>query len=241
MKITITTLLLLVAFSNYGQQFEEKLDPFNKLIVDPYINVELVQGNEEKIQVFYDNVDPAEIISEQRGKTLYVYLADAKIGWRILANDNYRYKKYRYAEVKMVITYKSLKNIQFRGEEQLTCEDEISGSRLKLKAYGETDIRIASIDIRRLKIALYGENNLLVSAGSTYDQKINTYGENRVDASMLQSYGTNTKSFGENKVAVNASQYLRAMYFGEGELRYSGHPIMERKWLIGEVDVRKVR
>lgn len=241
MKTTLTALLLLTAFITNGQEFEEKLDPFNKLIVDPYINVELVKGNEEKIQVFYDNVDPEEIISEQRGKTLHLYLADAKIGWRLFTNDNYRYRKYRYAEVKMVITYKNLKNIQFRGEEQLTCDDEISGSRLKLKAYGETDIRIASMDIRRLKIALYGENSLLVSAGNTYDQTINTYGENRVDASMLKSYGTSTKSFGENKVSVNASEYIRAMYFGEGELRYSGHPIMERKWLIGEVDVRKIR
>ena len=146
MKATLTTILFLALTVSYGQQFEEKLDPFNKLIVDPYINIELVKGEEEKIQVFYNNVDPEEIISEQRGKTLHLYLADARIGWRFLGHDNFRQRKYRYADVKMVITYKNLKNIQFRGEEKLTCNDELSGSKLKLKAYGETDIQIASMD-----------------------------------------------------------------------------------------------
>ncbi len=225
----------------FGQQFSEDLDPFNKLVVDPYIEIELVKGDKEQIEVFYDNIDPDEIFAEQQGKTLRVYLADAKVGFSLFADDNFRKKKYRYSSVRMVITYKTLKNIQFRGEEKLTCNDELSGSRIKLKAYGQTKIRIASVDTRKFKVALYGENEMKISSGNTYNQIVNTYGENTIEASNLISYGVKTNSFGENRISVNATDYLRILHIGEGRLSYAGQPTVERNWTIGEVDIRRLR
>lgn len=237
--------LLLLAFGTLEAQnqntFQETLDPFTKLVVDPHINVELVKGDSEKIEVHYERVNPEEIFVEQSGRTLHVYLADAKIGLRLFSDHNFGEKKYRNAYVKMVITYKELKNIQFRGEEKLTCKGELYGRKITLKAYGETDVKIASVDARKLKVALFGENEFEVGAGYAMNQTINTYGENRVDATKLISYDVKTHSFGENKVAVNATESLSVLHLGEGEISYAGTPHMGRKWIIGEVDVRRSR
>lgn len=239
--LLLATVITTAAFAQNKNTFKEDLDPFSKLIVDPYINVELVKGEDEKIEVFYDNVDPGEIFVEQRGRLLYVYLAEAKIGLSLFRGTYFTKKKYRNANVKMIITYKALKNIQFRGEEELTCNDELTGNRIKLKAFGETTIRIASIDARKFKVALFGENDFKVGAGTTMNNTINTYGENTVDATKLISHGVKTHSFGENKVSLNATEYLSVMHFGDGEIRYSGRPHVDRKWVIGEVDVRRAR
>ena len=241
MKVLFTSLFTLLTVISFSQKVEDDLKPFNKLIVDPHIDVELRKGDREKIEVFYNNIDPQDIYAEHSGNTLHVYLKDAKIGWNLLKNDNFNDHKYSNTTVRMVITYVELNNIQFRGEERLICNDELTTMRLKIRVFGETEVRLTSIDAAKFKLALYGENELTISGGQVDNQIINTYGENRVDVRNLTSYGIRTTNFGENKLQINATDYLKATYFGEGELYYTGNPIIERKWLLGEVDVRNIR
>lgn len=240
MKVAITILLSILSVIGFGQKLSDDLQPFNKLIIDPYINVELVKGNKEKIEITYHNIAPHEIFAEQRGKTLHVYLEDARVGLRLFRDNNFVTDKYENASVRMVITYVEIKNIQFRGEEKLVCNDDLAGKKIKIKAFGETDIRFASVNAQNFKVALYGENDLFIEGGQSGNQVINTYGNNSVNTKNLLSYGIKTTNFGESKLEINATDYLKVTYFGEGELHYHGHPYIERKWLIGEVDVRNI-
>lgn len=221
--------------------FKEALDPFNKLVVDPYINVELVQGDYDSIAVNYAGIDPGKIFVEQQGRTLRLFLQDARIGVGLFADEFEIEEKYRHAKVWVRLTFKSLKNIQFRGQGELISNGSISGKKLKLKAYGETDVKLFHVDLDRMKVALYGDNSFYISSGQVFDHTINTYGENRVDVSNLTSHGLRSNSFGENRLAFNATDILRVVHFGDGEIQYAGRPVIERRWIIGDVNVRQLR
>lgn len=87
----------------------------------------------------------------------------------------------------MVITCTSLKSIQLRREEKLLCNHELSVKKLKIKAYGETDIVLASFNSADLKVALFGDNTFVIRDNHTTNIKFNTYGENRLNTQNLYS------------------------------------------------------
>ncbi|HNP19241.1 MAG TPA: DUF2807 domain-containing protein [Fulvivirga sp.] len=239
-RLTTSLIALLICTGSFAQTIERDLDTFNKLIVDPFINVELIAGDQEHIEITYDNIDPELINADLRGKTLHLYLDYAKINWRLMHRDFHMPRKYEYASVNVKVTYKSLKKIQMRGEEKLVCNSSLTGKKLKLKVYGENNIELADVASKKFKASLFGDNELLVS-GTTTNQIFNTFGDNTIKASKLEGRNVKTTGFGASHIDISVADYLRVVQFGEGSVSYSGDPVIGRKLLIGETELRRVK
>lgn len=238
-----TTLLAIICLTtaSMAQTLELPLTSFEKIIINPYIDVTLVKGDKEGIEFTYDGISSDKLFAEVRGRTLHVFLEDAEISLRLFKRDFDMPRRYQWARVKAKITYVSLKKIDLRGEEDLVCEGDLSSRNLKFIAYGENDIKLNSVNTGNFKVALYGENKFAINSGSTYNQIYNTYGENEINAENFESTAVKSKSFGDNIININATDFLEVVHFGEGTISYVGNPVIERKWLIGETRMRRIK
>jgi hypothetical protein len=77
-KSFILSLLILVSTYSVAQEIQKELKPFTKIVASPRINVILTKGEKENIRLAYKDVSEDKINIEVRGKTLHIYLDDAK-------------------------------------------------------------------------------------------------------------------------------------------------------------------
>ena len=216
----------------------DNIDYFNKISLGPMINLELVQGDREALEIDYRRVDQENIIVKVSGKTLKVYLDKAKMlperrkEWR--GNRKQYVDIYRGAQITAYVTLRDLKKIEVRGEERIYSAEPLIVEKLKIKAYGESDIRLASLKADRLKVVMYGSNDLEIEEGIAKKQVIKGIGDTYVDNMELLTDKTKVGILGESEIKVNAKDYLRLSSLGESVVRYNGVPRINRWFTIGE-------
>src|SRR5690606_41041510 len=138
---------------------------------------------------------------EVSGKTLHLYLEDARITEKMEPNGwNSKQGLYRDVNITAYVTYRDLEYIEIRGDQELTCQDPIRSETFTLKAYGENEISFASLHTGYFKISMYGENKLKIKEGKTEFQKYRLYGDNRIDTRGLRSYSAVANIYGESQL-----------------------------------------
>src|SRR3954471_15645062 len=156
MKAFFTLATAFLAISAFAQDnlIEQKLQSFNKIIVSPKIDLILIPGETESIKIEYSGVDPENIIIDQSGKRVHVYLDHAKIfdiGERRKHHDMFeRRERYRFAHVTAYVTFKHLKVIESRGEGVVLCDGTISSKKLKIRTMGNTNARFAHLEVKTI-------------------------------------------------------------------------------------------
>lgn len=247
MKLPLKNLivLFLVVCSLYpvsAQEINKSVPSFHKLVVSPRINVILEQGDEEHVRVVYENVGADKINVEVNHKTLRIYLDDAKVTERSKKVEYANYKRsiYNNASVTAYVTYRALEHLEIRGNQELICHGTISAERFTLKAYGENDIKIASVKAEYLRTSLYGENHLHINGGKAEFQKYKLFGENKIDAQALKSYSAVANSFGESRLKLATQDNLKVNAFGESEIEYFGDASVNKGLIFGETQIHKL-
>ncbi|NJM25124.1 MAG: DUF2807 domain-containing protein [Bacteroidia bacterium] len=242
-------LLLLVAVAclfaapTLAQEIEKELRTFDKIVASPRINVVLKQGDQESIRLVYSSVSREKINIEVKNKTLRIYLEDARINepTKRISGDGYNERRSIYADANVTayVTYKEIKQLEIRGNQELYCEDAITSKVFVLRAYGENEITLAAVKAEYFKASLYGENELTVKGGKAMDQKYRLFGENRIDTRALKSYSTITSIYGESKLKVNTSDHLRVTAFGEPQITYDGDASVSKGLVFGHARITK--
>ena len=100
------------------------LKNFNKIVVNPYIQVTFEQGKKESIIIENISVPFEKFNIEQSGNTLHIYLEDAKMATKNKTdkNNNRKIKHaiYKRTIIRATIIYKKLVNLSLRSEEEFT-------------------------------------------------------------------------------------------------------------------------
>lgn len=240
LSILFTAGLALLTTLSSAQTLTEALPGFNKITVSPMINLVLSQGEDEHIRIEYDGIDPEKINYSVRGKRLRIYLDDARytVKNEETIKDGYSQKVpvYKGAKVTAYVTYKSLKNLQVRGEEKVICEDSLVSKKFKIKLFGETEVDLAFLQTGRLKIHAFGENELIIRAGNSEVQTFRLFGENKINTENMYAESIASSFFGESSLKLYASEELSLWGFGEVKMQYSGQPQLKR-FVIGTTSV----
>lgn len=246
MKTILTifaAVLATAAFSQDPDSFERKLDPFSKVIVSPKIDLVLIPGNTESVRIQYTGVDLENIIIDQSGKRLHIYLDHARIydigERRRNKNMFHRRERYRHAHVTAYVTYNNLKLVEIRGEGNVICEGKILTKRFKIRAYGENNVRIDHLEAATVKARLYGENMMTILSGDAGHLSYKMYGENKINTRGMTSITSNATIYGEGKVSLYASEELRVNSFGEPSLFVSGSPYISKGIMFGHANIRR--
>ena len=239
---TAALLILGVQLAMGQEEISRDLKSFSKVIVSPKINLILEKGDQESIRLAYSNVSPDKINIRVQGNTLRIYLDDAKVTEKLeRINPNEKRSIYRDATLTAYVTYKELEHLEIRGNQELTCNGPISAERFTLKAYGENEIRLASVKTDYMRTSLYGENDLKIKGGKAEYQKYKLFGENKIDTQELKSYSATTNSFGESRIKLSTQDQLRVNAFGESQISYNGNADVNKGLIFGHTQINKLK
>jgi hypothetical protein len=240
MKELLITALLLSSLSAYSQELQKELKHFNKIVASPRIHLVLNKGDKESIRLEYRNVSKEKINIEVNGKTLAIYLDNARKLEKLKDND---YGKaiwmYEGASVTAYVTFTELEGIEIRGSQEVTCPDAIEAEEFRLKAYGENNITLAGLKTDFFKVSLFGENELRIKNGRVIEQKYKLYGENKIDTREMKSAFTSTSIFGEGNVKVSSTEQIRVDAFGEPTIYVRGGGQVNKRLVFGKTYIRE--
>lgn len=243
MRYSIATIIAtILSIGAYCQSSTQPLESFDKIVASQYVNVVLEKGEQESIRLEYHGIDPEDINVKVRRKKLHVYLDRAKL---IEKRDKYyqygnkvRVSRYKNSSVTAYVTYKQLRGIEIRGSEGLTCNSPITTDKFKLKAYGENEISIASLQTNKFKASIYGENTIEIKGGLAGHQVYRLFGENKIDTQNLESNTAISRIYGTGRLTVNASDEFKISAFGEPEIRLTGSAFINKNLILGDPSIK---
>jgi hypothetical protein len=241
-KTLLTVLFPLIAVAASAQT--KMTSSFNKIIVSPYIQVTLVQGDQESVTVNDIHVDTGKLHIEVNDKTLRIYLEGAKDFPKNEKDYSNGYKEthplYRNTSVVATITYKTLEALSLRGEEDQLCKSPIEGDKFVLKIYGESNVTFNEMNLQQLSATLYGEGTLEIKAGSVKDQKYTSYGESKVNSLGINSSTGRVTAFGRAEFRLNVADRIKITSYGEAQLHYKGNPAIDKGLHFGDVVINRI-
>ncbi|MEN0050895.1 MAG: DUF2807 domain-containing protein [Bacteroidota bacterium] len=244
MKITTVFITILIVCQTLSAQSKDiQTSSFDKIIISPNINVTLVEAEESSVRIDRHSIPLEKINVEVKGKTLRLFLEDAKITTKTRKERGRNYKMdipiYKGGEVTATIFYTNLKKISIRGEEEVVCESPIKRDRLKVKMYGEAEFIVENLEVEKLKVALFGENYFEVKDGFAKTQTLRTFGENEVNLRRLNNKLSVVRGYGENEYKISADNAIRFSSLGEASIAYSGDANFRKMIVLGETEVRR--
>jgi hypothetical protein len=237
-------LCILSSVSTFGQEITKDLKPFTRIIASPRVHVILEKGDQENIRLIYHDVSESRINILVKGRTLHLFLDGARKVEKTVRdydseNGSSRHGIYEGASVTAYVTFKQLEMLEIRGNQELTCNGEIISPKFSLRAYGENEITLASLETGYFKTSLYGRNKLKINTGKVSEQKYNLFGENRIDTQNLACEYTSTSIFGEGKLRIHSSEEVRVNAFGEPKIYVDGGGHVNRRLIFGRTKIYK--
>lgn len=246
MKKSIVTLasFFCLVVGVFAQNKTVIVDSFDKVIISPHIEVELIEGSEESVVIEDAKVSFDKINIEVKGNTLRVYLDGAKTVTKSerVSIDNWEGKKsiYNGTMVTARITFKTLKNLSIRGEEVVKVKSPINQEDLKLTIYGESKVYFNGLTLSELAVAIYGESYLEIAEGDVGRQVYRAYGESEVNTTFMNNNETKITAYGESNFRVNVRNRLKVTCYGETTINYKGDAEVDMGIVIGEAEIRKI-
>lgn len=245
--INIIGKLLIISFiclsgEAFGQLKNVSVGNFDKVIVSPHIAVNFVEGTTESVEV-HTTTEPIEKLNiEVVGKTLRIYLDDAKMVTKNKKADNDKWKKsiYKGTVVKATVTYKKLLELSLRGEEKFICKSPLIGKDFRLKLYGESQIYLNEVNLDNLYTTIYGESYLELKKGNLGYQKIIAYGETKINSLQVKTNKAKITAYGEGSYRLQVSDRLKVTVYGEAIIAYEGSPKVDKGIIIGEATIQKI-
>ncbi|MEL6810732.1 MAG: head GIN domain-containing protein [Bacteroidota bacterium] len=235
------TVLFLAIVSTGLAQRTVDVDPFDKVIISPHIEVTFVQGSKESVTIENSQVDESKLNIEVEGKTLRVYLDGAKNipKQKKVYVDGNKMKRslYNGTQVTATITYTQVDEFSLRGEEQIVFQSKIEQEELRLKIYGESEVSFEALELEELRTTIYGESELVVKSGNVRKQKIVAYGESKVDMEEIKNSRTKLTAYGEAEFALNTSDEIKVTAYGEAVVGYKGTANVKKGITIGDVKI----
>lgn len=246
LKISMLLFIISIGYQSLNAQSKTMdVESFNKIILSPNIDLRLVEGNSESVKIQSSKISSDKITVEVKGKTLRIYLEDAKFSTKnrkeYRDNSKMSVPIYQGAVATILVTYKDLKKLSIRGEEEVVCESRLSAKKFVIKMYGEAELTMKEVNIGLLKTALFGENVLEIKRGVVQEQIYRTYGENEVKVQGLENETARFKSFGDNEFDVNTSEEIKLFAMGDSKVSYTGDAHFRKGLVLGDSKIRKMK
>jgi hypothetical protein len=182
------------------------------------MDVHLKSGKEGNISVTTDSNIQEYVIVELKGSTLVL---------RMENNVSLKTKK----GVHITVPFKSISAVALSGSGDIDTKDTIKSDFLNISVKGSGDITL-KIESNNVAASVHGSGDLEVS-GTAKNLKVKISGSGDVEAGKLNAENTQVDVIGSGDARVTASQSLKAMINGSGDIEYSGNPKNIDKKVMG--------
>ena len=198
---------------------------FEEVIISPHIEVVFEKADTESVVIENINESYDKLNVEVKGKTLHIYLDDAKVYTKSkkVKTDDYKgqYAIYDGTVVSAKVYYTDLELVSLRGDETHKLTSKLTGDEFKINIYGEPKVYVSDMELDEFSAPLYGEGYLEVEQGRAQRQKIVSYGESEVNTLGVYfglKYGPRVMNDGG---AIINTASLAASYVFPGSGAYS--------------------
>jgi len=218
--------------------------PFNRVIISPHVQVTFTKGDKESVTIETCTISKDKVNIESNGKTLRVYLEDAKETTKnIRTYENGREINtpiYKGTILTVAITYKTLDLLSIRGEETIKLKSKLEQDDFGLTVYGTGQVYLDEVQLKKMHTTIYGESYVELKSGSVEEQKFTSYGESKVNALNITSKIARATLYGESQLNLNISDLIKVTSFGESKVAYKGNPQIKKGINIGSSKIYKI-
>lgn len=209
---------------------DHALPPFNRVAIEGFAEVVLVQGKTESASIEVAADDPRSVRFDVTDGKLTVANPDTPHWWRDLVGG-------KGDAVRITLTYRTLNAIDVGGAAKLRA-DRLAADRLALSASGAAAVRISALDAKELTVSGSGAIKIDI-AGRVVDQRIRMSGAGDYRAAKLDSETAKVAVSGAGRVAISAAKTLDIEVSGAGVVEYLGNPkVMQSVSGVGRVKRR---
>lgn len=231
--------------NGFAQSETLKVQSFNKVIISPHIEVKFEKGEEESVTILSNSEGKDKLNIEVHGKTLRIYLEDAKMTTKSEKVDYEGWKQkvpiYSGTVVTAVVAYKNLDELSLRGEQEYHIVSLLENEKFVLSIYGDSEVVFGEVSINKMKTSIYGESELSFEKGKIEDQKFTVYGEGEVKATEIANKTTKIIAYGEGEFNLNVSERIKVTAYGEAKVNYKGNPKIDKGIVLGEAKIRSIK
>jgi len=238
-----TSLIILISASLKAQEVTS-VDQFNRVIISPHVQATFIKGDKESVTVHSCTVSKDKVNIESNGKTLRVYLDDAKEttkNERVYKNGReINTPIYTGTVLTVTVTYKTLDLLSVRGKETILLKSKLDQEDFGLTVYGTGKVYIEDVALNKMQTTIYGESYVELKSGKIEEQKFTSYGESEVNALKISSKVAKATLYGESKLNLNVSDLIKVTSFGESKVGYKGDPEIKKGITIGGSRIFKI-
>ena len=210
-KFVIFVLSLLLFAVGYAQEKDERdVGSFERIKVGQGIEVELVEGKDEKITITTSNIDIDRVVTEVRGDILRIFLDG---------------NRFRNIEVKITVVYKELRGIIVQSTAQVYSRSLIKASdfSIDVSSAGNAELEIEANSIQ-IDVASAGSVNL---SGLADEIEIEVNSSGSIRAYELEVEEAYIRANSAGSVRITVTKKIDARANSAGSIRYRGNPDKE--------------
>jgi len=211
MKLTNTIFLLFaIIFSINAQEPDHtqirKVGSFDKVKAAKGINVTLIEGDKEEVDVHIKNAEVGDVITEVKKRKLIIKM---------------KTKIYKDMAVQVYVTYKQLREIDAGSGATIDAENTIYAESLKLRAGTDSNLKL-EVDVNNLEVN--GSACKIEIEGTTKFQEVSIGTGGKYLAYELDSKEAYAKATLGSVVEVTVEDKISATAGSGGTVTYLGDP-----------------
>jgi len=216
-------ILVAVCFTGFAQNSENRNPgPFEEISVSEAIDVILIPGDVEKIEVVARNVDLEDVITEVSGGELEIRMARGN---------------YRNTDVTVTVTYKKIIAIEVSSAGSVVTRGVLRSPELSIlvSSAGDADLEI---EVRELEASISSAGDIEVS-GRSERSEISVSSAGDFNGRDLKSNSADVKASSGGSANITVSSEINARASSGGSIRYYGDPEKEHTSSSSGGSVRK--
>jgi hypothetical protein len=248
-KINISLLsfcLILMSFQLSLAQFTQvrKISGFQKVKLQSSFDYILVQNEEESISIESERLPLEMIISElEADGTLKIYNKAAKRKFW----DDWDESKYldggeyqRVGKVRIIVNYKTLKEIGHAGSGSLRVKSPIECNDFKLQNSGSGLVSLEKLSCNLAEIQNYGSGKIEINDGKCVNQNVKVSGSGDINLGEVISENVVCMIRGSGNIKLKVEKSLEGKVSGSGSITYVGNPAQVISKAYGSGSIRRV-
>jgi hypothetical protein len=206
---------------------DRKVSDFKGISLSGSYNYYIKQGSVNAVRVEAPAKLLSYIVTEVKNGVLHVYTKN-HTNWGNMFNGE---------KVAVYITAKDINSIHFSGSGDVSFEEGISSTDMRVTMSGSGDLT-GKITATSVECSLTGSGDLELS-GRAENAKVKLTGSGDLSVRELQTVNTYVEVVGSGDASVNASGSLNAKLSGSGDIHYSGNPKSVSKSKSGSGNINK--